>query len=53
MLPLILRRPAASVNSFAGFRNDLVAIVVEPVDQGAYRRIFLILDQRRVVVCAK
>jgi hypothetical protein len=52
MLPLILRRPG--VDEFLGRLGDhRVAVVVEPVDQRADRRVFLILDDRRVVVGAE
>jgi hypothetical protein len=49
MLPFTLRRPEA-VDEFLGRLGDHgVAVVVEPIDQGADRRIFLILNDRGVV----
>ena len=49
MLPFTLRRPLASMNSLVALGDDGVAVVIEPVDQGTDRRIFLILDDRGVV----
>src|SRR6202012_2364253 len=41
---------AAGVDEFLGrLRDDGVAVVVEPVDQGTDRRIFLIFDDRGVI----
>jgi hypothetical protein len=49
MLPLILA--AAGIRELLGrLGHDLVAVVVEPVDQRTDRGIFLILHQRGVVV---
>ena len=48
-----LHLPApGSIDEFPGGRlgNDRVAVVVQPIDQGPYRRVFLILDDRGVVV---
>src|SRR6478736_6433356 len=45
---------AAGVDEFLGcLGDDSVAVVVEPVDQRTDRRIFLILDNRRVVESAE
>jgi len=43
----------AIVKLFRGFRNDGVAVVTEPVDQGTYRQIFLIFKDRGVVKCVQ
>ena len=48
MLPLTLRRPL--VDEFLGrLGDDGIAVVIQPIDQRADRRIFLILDDRCVI----
>jgi hypothetical protein len=49
MLPFTFRRPWLSVYSLAGFVHHGEAVVMQPVDQRADRRIFLVFQQRRVV----
>jgi hypothetical protein len=49
MLPLTLRRPLASMNSLVALGDHGVAVVIEPVDQGANRGIFLIFNDRGVI----
>jgi hypothetical protein len=50
MLPLILRRP---VEFLGRLGHDLVAVIVEPVDQRPDRGIFLIFHERRIVIGAQ
>jgi hypothetical protein len=46
MLPLILRRPLASMNFLGRLGDDSIAVVVEPIDQRADGRVFLIFNDR-------
>jgi hypothetical protein len=49
MLPFTLRQ-AGGVDEFLGrLGDDRIAIIIEPVDQRAERRAFLIFDDRGVV----
>ena len=50
ILPLTFRRPVEFDKLLRRFGHDRIAIVVEPVDQGADGGIFLIVDQSRVII---